>query len=31
MERINQINLIVNQINAVNKEVFQQKLKSYYN
>jgi hypothetical protein len=31
MERINQINLIVNQINVVNKEVFQQKLKSYYN
>lgn len=30
MERINQINLIVNQINLVNKEVFQQKLKSYY-
>ncbi|MDA3953164.1 MAG: hypothetical protein PF485_05930 [Bacteroidales bacterium] len=31
LERVNQINLIVNQINKVNKEVFQQKLKSYYN
>ena len=31
MERIEQINLIVNQINIVNKEIFQQKLKSYYN
>jgi len=31
LDRINKINLIVNQINEVNKEVFQQKLKSYYN
>ena len=31
LERVNQINSIVNQINIVNKEVFQQKLKSYYN
>lgn len=31
MQRINQINLIVQQINDVNKELFQQKLKSYYN
>jgi len=31
MMRINQINKIVAQINTVNKEVFQQKLKSYYN
>jgi len=31
MMRINQINRIVAQINIVNKEVFQQKLKSYYN
>jgi hypothetical protein len=31
LERINQIDLIVNQINDVNKEVFQQKLKKYYN
>ncbi len=31
MMRINQINKIVAQINDVNKEVFQQKLKSYYN
>ncbi len=31
MMRINQINKIVAQINNVNKEVFQQKLKSYYN
>lgn len=30
MERINQINSIVAHINEVNKEVFQQKLKSYY-
>ena len=29
--RTNQISLIINQINAVNKEVFQEKLKSYYN
>ena len=31
LDRINQINSIVAQINEVNKEVFQQKLKSYYN
>lgn len=31
MQRINQIHLIVQQINEVNKQVFQQKLKSYYN
>jgi len=31
MMRINQINKIVAQINTVNKEVFQQKLKSIYN
>jgi len=31
LERINQIELIINQINDVNKEVFQQKLKNYYN
>jgi hypothetical protein len=31
LERINQIDLIINQINVVNKEVFQQKLKNYYN
>jgi len=31
LDRVNKINLIVNQINEVNKEVFQQKLKSYYN
>ena len=31
LDRINKINLIVNQINEVNKEVFQQKLKTYYN
>ena len=31
LDRINQINLIVDHINEVNKEVFQQKLKSYYN
>lgn len=31
MERVNQINIIVNQINVVNKDLFQQKLKSYYN
>lgn len=31
LERMNKINLIVQQINEVNKEVFQQKLKSYYN
>ncbi len=30
MERINQINSIIAHINEVNKEVFQQKLKSYY-
>ena len=30
MERIDQINSIVAHINEVNKEVFQQKLKSYY-
>ena len=30
IERINQINSIVANINEVNKEVFQQKLKSYY-
>jgi len=31
LDRINQINLVVNQINDVNKEVFQQKLQNYYN
>lgn len=31
VERMNKINLIVKQINEVNKEVFQQKLNSYYN
>lgn len=31
LERINKINSIVAQINEVNKEVFQQKLKNYYN
>ncbi len=31
MQRIDQIHLIVQQINEVNKQVFQQKLKSYYN
>ena len=31
MDRINQINSIVAQINEVNKEIFQQKLKTYYN
>lgn len=31
LDRINQINSIVAQINEVNKEVFEQKLKSYYN
>lgn len=31
LERTDKINLIVKQINEVNKEVFQQKLKSYYN
>lgn len=31
LARINQIDLVVKQINDVNKEVFQQKLKSYYN
>lgn len=31
MQRIDKINLIVKQINDVNKELFQQKLKSYYN
>ncbi len=31
MERIDQINLIITQINNVNKELFQQKLKTYYN
>lgn len=30
LERVNQINSIIAQINEVNKEVFQQKLKSYY-
>lgn len=30
LERINKINAIVAQINEVNKEVFQQKLKNYY-
>lgn len=31
LERVNKINAIVSQINEVNKEVFQQKLKTYYN
>ncbi len=31
LERTDKIDLIVKQINEVNKEVFQQKLKSYYN
>jgi len=31
LDRINQINLVVKQINDVNKEVFQQKLQNYYN
>ena len=31
LERVNRINSIVKQINEVNKDVFQQKLKSYYN
>lgn len=31
LERVNKINSIVKQINEVNKEVFQQKLKLYYN
>jgi hypothetical protein len=31
LERINKINLIIKQINEVNKEVFELKLKSYYN
>ncbi|MFC2096475.1 hypothetical protein ACFLQ3_02110 [Bacteroidota bacterium] len=31
LERVTQINTIVSKINEVNKEVFQQKLKSYYN
>jgi hypothetical protein len=31
LNRVSQINTIVSQINEVNKEVFQQKLKSYYN
>lgn len=31
LERINKINSIVAQINEVNKQVFQQKLKNYYN
>lgn len=31
MDRINQINSIVAQINEVNKKIFQQKLKTYYN
>ncbi|MBI9055906.1 MAG: hypothetical protein JEY96_18945 [Bacteroidales bacterium] len=31
LDRISQINLVVKQINDVNKEVFQQKLKNYYN
>jgi len=30
-DRIEKINTIVHQINEVNKEVLQQKLKSYYN
>ena len=31
LERINRINIVVKQINTVNKEVFQQKLQRYYN
>ncbi|MFC2151378.1 hypothetical protein ACFLSE_02530 [Bacteroidota bacterium] len=31
LERVNKINSIVSQINEVNKEVFQSKLKNYYN
>jgi hypothetical protein len=31
LDRISQINLVVKQINDVNKEVFQQKLQNYYN
>ena len=31
LDRMNQIKLIVSQINEVNKDLFQQKLKTYYN
>ncbi|HSH52909.1 MAG TPA: hypothetical protein VK982_14380, partial [Bacteroidales bacterium] len=31
LDRTEKIKTIVNQINEVNKEIFQQKLKSYYN